>query len=145
KIFLLLLVLIAGIKISIAQTPLQISGNDCNGNPHDLFAQLDAGKAAVLFFFMYNCGACPPPAAAVQATMNNINNSYPGMVTGYALPYTNSTTCTEVLDWCSLYGHQFVPYDSGSYQVAYYGGFGMPTVVVVGGSGANKRVLFSTL
>lgn len=131
--------------ISSAQTPLQISGNDCDGNPHDLFAELDAGKASVVFFFMDNCGACPPPANVIQVMMNNVTNVYPGMVTGYAMPYTNSTTCSDVSNWCAAYGHLFAPYDSGAYPVAYYGGFGMPTVVLLGGSGANKRVMFSTL
>jgi hypothetical protein len=66
------------------------------------------------------------------------------MVTGYAMPFNDATTCAATLTWVGNYGHQLAPYDSGAYQVAYYGGFGMPTVVVVGGSGANKRVLFST-
>lgn len=35
--------------------------------------------------------------------------------------------------------------DSGAVHVANYGGFGMPTVVLLGGSGANKHVMFSTL
>src|ERR1041385_28168 len=120
KIILLLLILV-GVKMCLAQTPLQITGNDCNNYPHDLFADLDAGKAAVLFFFMYNCGICPPPANAIQTMMTNITDVYPGMVAGYAFPYDNSTTCTEVIDWCTNYGHLFAPYDSGAHQVAYYG------------------------
>src|SRR5262245_48726751 len=100
-----LFILIAATKISMAQTPLQISGDDCNGNPHDLYAELDAGKAAVLFFFMDNCGACPPPANAIQTMMTNITDVYPGMVTGYAFPYNDATTCTETINWCTNYGH----------------------------------------
>lgn len=131
--------------ISNAQVPLQISGNDCNGNAHDLFAELDAGKASVIFFFMDNCGACPPPANAVQAMMNHVTDVYPGMVTGYAMPFNDTTSCATTSAWTGNYGHLFAPYDSGGYPVAYYGGFGMPTVVLVGGSGTNKRVMFSTL
>jgi hypothetical protein len=37
----------------------------------------------------------------------------------------------------------FAPMDSGAAQVAHYGGFGMPTVVLLGG--ASHRVMFSTL
>ena len=36
----------------------------------------------------------------------------------------------------------YAPVDSGATQVAYYGGFGMPTVVVLGG--ADHQVLFTT-
>lgn len=145
KTILFLVTFIVLIKISEAQPALQIAGNDCDGIPHDLFAELDAGKASVLFFFMDACGACPPPAQKIQVMMNNIMADYPGMITGYAMPYTNSTTCAATSNWVANYGHLFAPYDSGAYQVAYYGGFGMPTVVLLGGSGANKRVMFSTL
>lgn len=143
-ILLFTLILILFASSSRAQFPIQISGNDCDGVPHDLFAELDAGKASVLFYFMDNCGACPPPALAIQVMMNNIMDVYPGMMTGYAMSYLNSTSCADISDWVANYGHLFAPYDSGEYQVAYYGGFGMPTVVLVGGSGANKRVMFST-
>ena len=145
KTILIFLALTFVVRAGNAQTPLQISGNDCDGIPHDLFAELDAGKASVLFFFMDACGACPPPAQKIQTMMNNIMAEYPGMITGYAMPYTNSTTCAATSNWVANYGHLFAPYDSGAYQVAYYGGFGMPTVVLLGGSGANKRVMFSTL
>jgi hypothetical protein len=135
------------ITISKAQTPMQFSGVDCNGGSVDLFADLDAGKAVVLFYYMPSCGSCPPPAQKIQTMANNINATYPGMVKGYAYPYQNSTTCAYSSSWVSSNGLStiYAPMDSGATQVAYYGGFGMPTVVLVGGSGANKRVLFSTL
>ncbi|MBK7039201.1 MAG: hypothetical protein IPH46_01640 [Bacteroidetes bacterium] len=37
-------------NITKAQTAQQINGLDCNGVAHDLFADLDAGKAVVVFF-----------------------------------------------------------------------------------------------
>lgn len=135
------------VTISKAQTPMQFSGLDCNGASVDLFADLDAGKAVVLFYYMPSCGSCPPPAQKIQAMANNINATYPGMVKGYAFPFQNSTTCAYSSGWVSSNGLStiYAPMDSGATQVAYYGGFGMPTVVLVGGSGADKRVLFSTL
>jgi len=76
---------------------------------------------------------------------NNINAMYPGMVKGYAFPYQNSTTCTYASSWVTSSGLApfYAPMDSGATHVAHYGGFGMPTIVVLGGS--NHRVLFSTL
>ncbi len=82
------------ITISKAQTPMQFSGVDCNGASVDMFADLDAGKAVILFFYMPNCGSCPPPAKKIQAMTNNINVMHPDMVKGYAFPFQNSTTCT---------------------------------------------------
>jgi hypothetical protein len=124
-------------------TAMNFSGQDCNGNNVDLFSDLDAGKAVMLIFYMPNCGSCPPVASKMQTMANNINATHPGLVKAYAFPYQNSTTCTYSSNWVvnnnlSL----FSPMDSGAVQVAYYGGFGMPTVVLLGGD--NHDVLFTT-
>lgn len=138
------LALILNINNSKAQTALQLSGMDCNNVPHDLFAELDAGKASVLFFFMDNCGSCPPPAQKIQTMVNNILLTYPNKVTGYAMPYNNAASCAQVSSWVSSNSLNFYsPYDSGAVQVAHYGGFGMPTVVLLGGS--DHRTMFKTL
>ncbi len=132
-------------KISRAQTVMQISGNDCNGNAHDLYADLDAGKAVLLHFFMPSCSSCPPPAQKIQAMANNILATHPGTITAYAMPYNNTTTCAYTSTWCSSNGLSlYMPYDSGATQVANYGGFGMPTVVLLGGAAPNRRVMFVT-
>ena len=129
-----------------AQTPMQISGPDCNGISHDMFSELDAGKAVVVFFFMDACSSCPPVASAVQTMCNNVLASHPGLVTGYVMPYNNSTTCAATLNWVSSNSLPFyTPYDSGVVQVANYGGFGMPTVVLLGGKNSNRHVMFATL
>ena len=56
---------------SNAQTVMQLDRMDCNGMKHDLFSDLDSGKAVVLFFWMPNCSSCPPPAKKILAMMNN--------------------------------------------------------------------------
>ena len=58
-----------------AQTAMQISGLDCYDNSMDMFADLDAGKAVILHFYMPDCGSCPPPATKIQ-TMANLNRLY---------------------------------------------------------------------
>lgn len=130
-------------NITKALTAQQINGLDCNGVAHDLFADLDAGKAVVVFFFMPACGSCPPPAAQIQAMANNIMAQYPGMITAYAMPFNNVTTCNTTSTWVNSNGlNLYFPYDSGATQVANYGGFGMPTAVVLGGT--DHRVMFAT-
>lgn len=131
-------------NIMNAQPAMQVSGVDCYGNPMDIFADLDAGKAVILHFFMPSCGMCPPPAQTIQDMANNIMESYPGMIKGYAFPFQNSTYCDYTISWVEDNGLPFyAPVDSGATQVAYYGGFGMPTVVLLGG--ADHRIMFSTL
>ena len=139
------MVLVFGLTISKAQTAMQFSELDCNGNSVDLFADLDAGKAVVLFFYMPQCGACPPPAQKIQLMANNINAEYPDFVKGYAFPFNNTTDCIASIDWAttSSVDHFFAPMDSGATMVAYYGGFGMPSVVLVGG--LDHRVMFFTM
>jgi hypothetical protein len=144
--FFMCICLLVTLNISKAQTTaMQFNGYDCDGDTVDLFADLDSGKAVVLFFYMPNCGSCPPPAQKIQMMTDNINNSYPGMAKGYAFPYQNSTTCSYSSSWVSSGGLSslFAPMDSGADHVAYYGGFGMPTVVLLGGT--DHRVMFSTL
>lgn len=145
KAILLIVALMFVCTISKAQTTaIQINGLDCNGVSHDLFADLDAGKVAILHFFMPNCGSCPPPAQKIQTMANHILATHPGMITGYAMPFQNSTTCIYTSDWVSSNGLLlYAPYDKGAAQVAYYGGFGMPTVVLLGGK--DHKILFSTL
>lgn len=125
-------------------TAMDFYGMDCNGTMHNMFSELDAGKAVLLHFYMPSCSSCPPPAQKIQAMANNILASYPNMITAYAFPFQNSTTCAYSSTWTSSNGLSlYSPMDSGATQVAYYGGFGMPTVVLLGGT--DHRVMFSTL
>jgi len=127
-----------------AQTAWQFTGEDCNGTAVDLYADLDAGKAVVLYYYMPDCGACPPPAQEIQDMANNIMNDFPDMVKGYAFPFLDIYDCASVVTWVDeSHVPFFTPMDSGEYQVAWYGGFGMPTVVLLGGT--DHRVMFSTL
>ena len=140
---LLIIALMFTVVISKAQNVMQLNGADCNGNMHDLYADLNAGKAVILHFFMPNCGSCPPPAQKIQTMANRILLAHPGKITAYAMPYNNTTTCAATASWVSSNGLSlYMPYDSGATQVANYGGFGMPTIVLLGGT--NHRVMFST-
>jgi hypothetical protein len=123
---------------------MQISGTDCYDMPMDIFADLDAGKAVILHFYMPDCGSCPPVAQKIETMANNILATYPGMITAYAFPFQNSTTCDYSVSWVEDNGIDlYQPMDSGATAVAYYGGFGMPTVVLLGGT--DHRTMFTTL
>lgn len=129
--------------VSAQSTAMDFEGVDCNGNYVHLFSDLEAGKAVVLFYYMPNCGSCPPPAQAIQQMAQNINATHPDLVKGYAYPFQNSTTCSYSASWVLNNNLEFyAPMDSGATQVAYYGGFGMPTVVLLGGD--NHDVLWVT-
>lgn len=136
--------LLLTVSYGFAQTTaMDFNTTDCNGNPVHLFSDLDAGKAVVLFYYMPSCGSCPPPASKIQTMANNINATYPGMVKAYAFPYNNTTNCTYSSSWVTSNGLPlYAPMDSGATSVAYYGGFGMPSIVLLGGT--DHRVMFFT-
>lgn len=124
-------------------TAMQFSGVDCNGAAVDLFADLDAGKAVFLHYYMPNCGSCPPSAQKIQNMANNIMRTHPGKIKGYAFPYKNTTACSVSVAWVNDNNlPMYAPMDSGATQVAYYGGFGMPTVVLVGGK--DHKVMYAS-
>lgn len=136
--------MVAAATASAQTTAMDFSKNDCNGVSRHLFADLDSGKAVVLFYFMPSCGSCPPPAQKIQTMANHINAAHPGMVKAYAFPFNNTTLCSYTQSWVTSNSLPlYAPMDSGATAVAYYGGFGMPTVVLVGGN--THRVMFSTL
>ena len=137
-------ILILGINSGKAQmTAMDFSKNDCNGAAHHLYADLDSGKCVLLHFFMPNCGMCPPPAQALQNMADGVNAMHPSAVVGYAFPFNNTTTCRYSSSWTLSNSLPFyTPMDSGAAMVAHYGGFGMPTVVLLGGS--DHRVIYAS-
>lgn len=143
KITLILTAFLVASAIAKAQnsTAMDFEKTNCSGTNH-LFQDLDNGMAVVLFYYMPSCGSCPPPAKKVQAMLNNINKQYPGKVKAYAFPYNNTTKCSAAQTWVNTNGLSlFTPMDSGATQVAYYGGMGMPSVVLVGGK--DHRIMYA--
>ena len=60
----------------------------------------------------------------------------------YAIGFNNSYSCASNINWVTTNNVTSIPMDSGATQVAYYGGMGMPTIVILGG-GTNHSVLGS--
>lgn len=118
--------------------------DDCNGQMHHLFSELDSGNVVVLEFFMLSCSPCIDAGHALDAMITPLKNTYGNKVRFYQFGFTKSYTCTQIKDWISTNGFaNSVPFDSGHIQVAYYGGMGMPTVVVV--AGKDHKVLYTTV
>ena len=55
----------------------------------------------------------------------------------YSIGYTNSITCTQMNDWKNTNGFSHDVFAGMSAQTTYYGGMGMPTVIVLGGGSAH--------
>ena len=143
KSILLSTILVFAFTLSKAQTTaMDFNRMDCNGNMQHLFADLDAGNAVIIEFFMQNCGACPIAGQKLEALKSDLLAQFPGKVKSYAIGYNNTYSCSSNANWVTNNGFTSIPMDSGATQVAYYGGMGMPTVVILGG-GTSHLVLGS--
>lgn len=141
KFYLTMVVLFTGM-ISNAQTvAMDFTQDDCLGYSHHLFEELDQNNVVIIEFFMTNCSPCINAGNALTPVYNQLLLDYPGHVSWYHFAFNNSYTCATVQDWVDSNGFPSTPFTQGAAMVAYYGGFGMPTIVVVGG--ANHDVLFS--
>lgn len=107
---------------------------DCAGVPHDLFETLDTGTAVVMEIVMLDgCMPCINAAHWMQPIIDQYNLNYNNRVHWYTFGYDDSYPCAELAAWksdndisCTA---QFV---EGAEIASYYGGMGMPTIVVAG-------------
>lgn len=139
-----LITAIALVAFANAQTTaMDFTQNDCNGNSVNLFELLDQGHVVIIEFFMDNCTPCVTAGNAIEPVFVAQEAAHPGMVHWFHFGFTNSYTCEVVSAWVAEHGFPSTPFTSGASQVSYYGGFGMPTVVVVGG--ADHDILFTAI
>lgn len=122
-------------------TAMDFTADDCSsGNVHQLFPTLDSGHVCILEYFM-NCASCIQAGQTITPMYNALAAQFPGMVHYYAFAYNNTMTCSQCNSVIVGNGVNAIPFDSGATQVAYYGGFGMPTIAVVAGN--QHTVLFT--
>ena len=123
-------------------TAMDFTKNDCNGISHHLFSELDSGNVVIMEFVM-TCNSCIAAGHAIEAMMTDLEMQYPGKVRLYQIAYTNSYTCTTMDGFKNTNGFSSTVFDQGASLVAYYGGFGMPTVAIA--AGANHDILLSNV
>jgi len=129
-------------KINAQTTAMDFTMVDCNASTtHTLYSDLNSGKAVIIEFFMTSCGSCITAGQKLESMKSNLLAQFPGKIKSYAFGYNNSYSCTTVKNWVINNSFTSIPSDSGAAQVAYYGGMGMPTIVILGGS--NHSVLGS--
>ena len=137
--------LIAFVLISTTKaqtTAMDFTQNDCSGTPHHLFSELDSGNVIIMEFIM-TCSSCIAAGHAIETMMTDLEMQYPGKVRLYQIAYTNSYTCTDMENFKNTNGFSSSTFDQGATMVAYYGGFGMPTVAIVGGT--SHDVLYTSV
>lgn len=111
---------------------IDFTQNDCEGNSHQLFDEHNAGKVVILEFVMLNCAPCIVGTNALESILAPYEISYPGRVQIYSFGFLNSYTCEQLMAWRSDNEFNHPVFNNGEDQVDYYGGMGMPTIVVTG-------------
>ncbi len=131
----LLTVAVAGISsFSIAQSATDFTADDCSGDSHSLFTDLDSGKVIVLVWVM-PCISCLGPALTTNNVVESYQEDYPNRVFTYLCDDYANTSCGSVKNWATNnnMGSATV-FSDASIDMLDYGSEGMPKIVVVGGT-----------
>ena len=112
-------------------TAMDWTKDDCDGNSHNLFSELDGGNV-ILCEYVMNCVTCISAANYLNEIYLDYEVSDPGRVKFYAIDWKTAFDCSSFQSWAS--GLSCTLFLDGYDEVNYYGGFGMPTVVVLGGT-----------
>lgn len=110
-----------------------------SGSNVDLFNVLDSGYVIVHEYIMVNCRPCITAGKGLSYVIDNLKKEYPGRIKFFQTVYEDETSCDSMVSWVSQ--HSFKPdgvFVKGAEEVAFYGGMGMPTIVVLGGGMRHK-------
>lgn len=133
--------LLLAIGANAQTTALDFTAADCDGMQHQLFADLDAGNAVIIDLVMMGCSPC---VVASHAITDDVipNTNDPDRVRFYSIGYTNSITCAQMNSWKNTNAFTHMVFAGMSAQTTYYGGMGMPTIIVLGG-GSEHGVFYN--
>jgi hypothetical protein len=124
-------------------TAMDFEMQDCEGVDHHLFDELDEGSVVVISFVMMNCSSCIDATHVLRTITDGYAASNPNRVKLYSFGYLDSYTCAQMLAWRGLGAFIHPVFTGGQAQTDYYGGAGMPTIVVLGTD--NHTVLYRKL
>lgn len=144
KIIFIFALVVSSISFTNAQvsTAMDFTMTDCNSATHSLFTDyLDNEEVVIMEFFM-TCASCGVAGQKLDPMYMGLTSEFPGQINFFAIAYNNTYSCATINTWRNTNTPNAIALDSGAAQVSYYGGMGMPTVVVVGGS--NHQVIYNS-
>ncbi len=116
-------------------TATDFNVNDCEGNPHHLFGELDAGKVVVIAWVM-PCSSCITPAKTAYNVAKEFEQLHPGKVIYYMADDYANTSCSSLKSWGGIIGPSIdAIFSDAAIKMTDYGTNGMPKIVVMGGTG----------
>jgi len=140
-IFLTFILFVFASGRGVAQTTaMDFTRTDCDGAQHHLFQELNEGKVVVLEYIMLGCPSCIVASERIRELIAPFEASNPGRVRQYMFGFIKNYTCAQLKSWQNENNLSGTMFEDGSSQVGYYGGMGMPTIVVTATS--THQVLF---
>lgn len=131
-------------KIGFSQTiAMDFNQADCSGTNHNLFSDLDNGQVVVITYIELGCSSCIVATTGIKGLLPPFEITNPGRVELFSFGYSDTYTCAQMLSWKSSNGYTHPVFSLGAAQTNYYGGMGMPTVVILGGP--DHTVLYKAL
>lgn len=132
----LTLLFIASSPVLFAQTVAQdFTKTDCDGVVHHLFEDLDAGNCVFIeFAMMPTCQPCITAGSKIEQLKLTVNAQHPDKVKWYLMEWSGQKTCADIQAWKTAHNITSTPLPNGNTEVDYYGGIGMPTLVLLGGT-----------
>jgi hypothetical protein len=139
KIIFSLLLVGIGISTTFSQEKAtDFTAEDCNGEMHHLFAELDAGKVVIIAWVM-PCAACIEDPAVAFSLADIANESFPDKVLFYMADDYANTSCSTLIEWAATYGMgKSTIFSDETIKMSDYGEDGMPKIVILGGGGEHK-------
>jgi hypothetical protein len=111
-------------------TSMDFTRADCDGVEHHLYQELNEGKVVVLEYIMLGCSSCILATDQIKQLIEPFEASNPGRVKQYIFGFIKNYTCAQLKSWQTENDLRGTLFEDGSSQVGYYGGMGMPTIVV---------------
>ncbi|RQO31470.1 hypothetical protein DBR32_05780 [Taibaiella sp. KBW10] len=104
-----------------------------------LWNMLDSGYVIIHEYFMIDCRPCITAGKGLEKVVASLKEKFPGKIKYYQTVYENESTEKMAKKWVKE--NKFTPdalFIKGAEEVAFYGGMGMPTIVVVGDGPRHK-------
>ncbi|MFM9944487.1 MAG: T9SS type A sorting domain-containing protein [Bacteroidia bacterium] len=143
KINILILFIFLALSSFSQTTATNFNGNDCSGNNHDLFEELNNGKVIVIDWVM-PCSSCLGPSKTAYNIVQSYASSNPGKVLMYVCDDYANTSCTSLGSWLDNNGMpNTIRFSTNLIKMSDYGADGMPKIIVIGG--INHSVYFNEI
>lgn len=109
------------------------------GKEYDLYNQMDSGLVIIHEYVMMSCRPCITAGKGLEKIVNSMRKLHPGRIRYFQTVYEDETDAATMKQWVKENG--FTPdavFIKGADEVKFYGGMGMPTILVLGGGRRHK-------